>query len=225
MAVGLNECSCYHLDRNLHHGRVVREAYEDAIVNIIRNSIVHRDAEINGNFNIAVIGSGGLSQDSQWLAKLFRGRHHGITNVDLVDLGYEADNSPVNALRGGFAEQINTGRLNISSWNSCDALLAARKTHHLVIGMDTEHATPDAVRYQWRNLIRGDLEKTLIIRWNRDESGHFFEIHSRRGSEELNSNFYRYHKFADLNGNVFESITPQLVDAVVSRINQVPYTG
>jgi hypothetical protein len=53
---------------------------------------------------------------------------------------------------------------------------------HLVIGMDTEHATGSAANYQW-SLQPGDVEKTLFINWESEPGEEpYVKIHSRKGS-------------------------------------------
>ena len=216
---GLSECLCPNLSRGSEHGQVIREAYETAVVQIIKNFTVSRDSLISGECNVAIIGSGGLYQDYRWLKRLFDEGGAPPINLHLVDITYEYDDSSVRALESLFARQIGSKTLSIQEWVSCEALAAEYKKQDLIIGMDTEHATDDAVGYQCEALLRGDLQRTLIVRWNKDDlSGRSsYNVFSRKGSE-LDTCLPYYYDPSDLRSMA------RVAHEVARRILQVSWT-
>ena len=197
----LIECGCLHLSRTTRHGKIIREAYERAVVQIIESFSVCPESAAFGVANVAVIGSGGLYQDYQWLDMLFEnGRYPGTINLHLVDRLYAPIEESVDdalkeakhtaqislrAFKAAFAKEIRCDALSIQDYASCEALATddKDKVQQLIIGMDTEHATTAAVKYQDEALAEGAFERTLLVRWNRGLSKKFcFEVISRGGS-------------------------------------------
>lgn len=177
----LTECPCGFLDRFSDHGSTIREAYENAVVAAI-GILNHQD------IIIAVVGSGGLLQEACWLTKLFH-QNEKFTQISLhlIDTDYATDLQPIDALAKYVRTVLRERQiLVIQPWSSWKALQEMVKqvnnlSPHLVIGMDTEHATNPAVNYQW-NLTPGDSEKTLFIRWVKEQGETYVKIYSRNGS-------------------------------------------
>src|SRR5579863_6907097 len=164
----LMECPCVALDRFEEHGRLIREAYENAVVNAIQSFFPSRDsALINKGVNIVVVGSGGLLQEAFWLSKLYRSRVQPseltlhFVDTDYKELDTRIQNFVTYALKNIVPKNVT---LNVYGWNSWESLKQKVTKPDLVIGIDTEGATPDGTRYQ-AVLKAGDLEKVLIVRW------------------------------------------------------------
>jgi hypothetical protein len=181
---GLTECPCGYLDRFSPHGTQIRTAYEDAVVNAIAIP-----SAFGKKVHIAVVGSGGLLQEAIWLTKLYQKQKPLELALHLIDLDYKKDDHRILSLVKYVRSIVPVGStLDIYGWNSCETLRTeAEKIDdfipNLVIGMDTEHATDAAKKYQWE-LIPGDIEKTLLVKWEITEAGLSFVVYSRRGSAD-----------------------------------------
>lgn len=193
----LTECPCGYLDRFSGHGRPIREAFEDGVVATIATFFTP-------NIVVAVVGSGGLLQEACWLTKfVYQNKNFVQISLHLIDTEYEQNFKSIHKL-AEYADQIlrKGTTLVIHAWKSCQDLQAATKKNrdfspHLVIGMDTEHATGSLADYQW-NLIPGDVEKALFIRWKIEGGQTYIEVYSRKGSDTaLNCRQFHLTKFAE----------------------------
>lgn len=184
---GLTECSCMALDRFNVRGKAIRTAYEKAVVEAVSTFYPSRDSVLrNKAVNIVVIGSGGLLQEAFWLKRLYSILQPSELTIHLVDTDYATNISPLeNFVNYVGPNIVPFGTvLNIFGWRSCEELRPKILKPDLVIGMDTERATPDAKRYQWA-LQSGDLEKVLIVRWESTSTGDIaIRLHSRKGSSD-----------------------------------------
>lgn len=195
----LTECSCPALDRFSSHGNAIRTAYEDAVVNAISSFYPTPDHLLRTKVHVAVMGSGGLLQEALWLQKFYQTAQPVDLVLHLVDT-YYAENTSAIASLAKFAKDHIVPKyctLTIQGWKSCADLANSTIKPDLVIGMDTENATPDAKRYQWA-LQAGDIEKTLIVRWEGTPSGQpQFKLYSRKGAyDELQCRTFSDYKLA-----------------------------
>lgn len=187
----LNECPCFYMDRFTNHGKRIREAFENAVVNALGKFMVHRDAVIFlPPIHVVVMGSGGLLQDAMWLQKLFSKRVSDIPPrlvLHLVNDTYKEGASLFDTFKRYVASIVPSGvELTIRAWNSYEVLKTALKVDntkpHLVIGIDTDDGTEAAKIYQ-KNALAGDLEKVLFIKHEPKEAGNIdFYIYHRKGS-------------------------------------------